>query len=284
MLHFYTYYSVGGYKDMYLGNTDMKGIERTYYLPLLPNMKLKAEKGDTAMQEKVAQLSILPKIEILSPINRYGLPKSVDKITTHGGYQMIYTHLEGDKYIIVVRDIQGAGKDENGRSIPFLISIMCDSASDLPVMNKVAAYFASNNQTIQDKLVYLLHYDAQVNGLCFELSQATDWINSLDKSPTIEIAGNRVRDIKASKGNVALLVTSSGINKDYIIKELSISTSIQEYISSDWLIPSDNPQKAEAIRESWEMVEAVKRRKIRQGIVIGAIVVGGLMLYLLCKD
>ena len=53
MLHFYTYYSVGGYKDMYLGNSGMTDVAQTYYLPLLPSMKQKADSGDKVMQQKV---------------------------------------------------------------------------------------------------------------------------------------------------------------------------------------------------------------------------------------
>ena len=34
MIHYYTYYSVGGYKDMYLGS-EASEVERAYYLPLL---------------------------------------------------------------------------------------------------------------------------------------------------------------------------------------------------------------------------------------------------------
>ena len=59
MLHFYTYYSVGGYKDMYLGNSGMTDVAQTYYLPLLPSMKQKADSGDKEMLEKFEKFDAL---------------------------------------------------------------------------------------------------------------------------------------------------------------------------------------------------------------------------------
>ena len=54
MLRYYSYYSVGGYKDFYLGsNADQ--FDASYYLSLLPVWEKRAqEKEDAELQKEVA--------------------------------------------------------------------------------------------------------------------------------------------------------------------------------------------------------------------------------------
>ena len=65
MLRYYSYYSVGGYKDFYLGsNTDQ--FEASYYLSLLPVWEKRAqEKDDSELQKKVDELKKLPSIKVM---------------------------------------------------------------------------------------------------------------------------------------------------------------------------------------------------------------------------
>lgn len=281
MLHFYTYYSVGGYKDMYLGNSTMTDVAQTYYLPLLPSMKQKAESGDKEMQEKVEKLDTLAKIELLTKECRYGLPSSADKLITHSGYKVIYMHLESDKHIIVLRDIQGKGKDENGRVIPFLLAIMCDDASDVPTMDKLATYLTCNTQTAENKFVEFLHYDVNANGLCFEFKEMCEWTKSLPAPAKIQTSLTSKTSVCGQKDKVAIVVATT--DKQYLINELSLSLPISLFLPICSYLPNEDKSKAVEIRNKWE--EQEREKKLRRNIIIAAsaIAAGGLLLYLLCK-
>lgn len=282
MLHFYTYYSVGGYKDMYLGNSDMTEVAQTYYLPLLPSMKQKADSGDKTMQEKIEKLDALSKIELLTKDCRYGLPRAADTLITHSGYKVIYMHLESDKHIVVLRDIQGKDKDENGRTIPFLLAIMCDAVSDVPIMDKLATYLTCNTQTAENKFLDILHYDVNVNGLCFELTAMCEWIMALPESTKIQTSLNKKVAIFGQKGKAAVVVATT--DKQYLINELSLSLPISLFLPNGSYLPTEDRSKAADILNKWE--EDERARKMRRNIIIAAsaIAAGGLLIYLLCKN
>lgn len=282
MLHFYTYYSVGGYKDMYLGNSGMADVAQTYYLPLLPSMKQKAGAGDKAIQEKVEKLEELVKIELLTKDSRYGLPVAADSLITHSGYKVIYMHLESDKHIVVLRDIQGKGEDENGRAIPFLLAIMCDAASDIPIMDKLATYLTCNTQSAENKFLSFLHYDVNANGLCFELKAICEWIMALPKPTMIQTSFTTKEPICGHKGKVAVVVATT--DKKYLTNELSISLPISLFLPMGSYLPIENESQAADILNKWERNE--QERKMRRNIIIAAsaLAAGGLLFYLLFKN
>ena len=72
MLRYYSYYSVGGYKDFILG-TNQSGVEATYYLPLLPALEERA-KDDAEVSKTLQSLKRLPRIKhqrlIISPFQQ----------------------------------------------------------------------------------------------------------------------------------------------------------------------------------------------------------------------
>ena len=282
MFHFYTYYSVGGYKDMYLGNSGVTDVAQTYYLPLLPSMKQKANSGDKIMQEKVEKLEELAKIELLTKDSRYGLPVAADSLITHSGYKVIYMHLESDKHIVVLRDIQGKGEDENGRAIPFLLAIMCDAASDVPLLDRLATYLACNTQSAENKFLSFLHYDVNANGLCFELKAICEWITSLPEPTKIQTSLTNKTPICGCRGKVAMVVATTA--KNYLINELSIALPISLFLPMGSYLPIENKVKAADILNKWK--ENERERKMRRNIIItaSAIAAGGLLLYLLCKN
>ena len=282
MLHFYTYYSVGGYKDMYLGNSGMTDVAQTYYLPLLPGIKQKADGGDKAMQEKFEALDALTKIGLLTKDCRFGLPVAADSLIIHSGYKIIYMHLESDKHIIVLRDIQGSGADENGRAIPFLLAIMCDSASDLPLMDRLALYLTCNTQTAENKFVSFLHYDVNANGLCFELKAICEWIMSIKEFVPIQVSLDKKVPICGQRGKVAVIVATT--DKQYLVNELSLSLPISLFLPVGSYLPIEDKSKASDILNEWE--ENERQKKMRRNIIIAssAIAAVGLLIYLLSRN
>lgn len=278
MIHYYTYYSVGGYKDMYLGS-EASESERAYYLPLLDVEEQQAnEENDEQLLAKVSRQKKLEQIGILTQTENYGLPKAANTLVTHGSYSLIFTHLEGTKYIIVVRGLNA--KD----SVPFLLSIMSDSTDDLPRMNRLATYIAANTETSKKELAACLHYDPAENGLCVELSQLNKWIESVaadranDYFQTVE--GTSVRLI-ARKNQISLLLVPQGVTTGYAIRELSMSQEVDHAFCELNVLPKDSPKEALRRKELWE--EEERRRKIRlmKYVAIGAtaiLLVGGLVI------
>lgn len=264
MIHFFTYYSVGGYKDMYLGNNTQTNIRR-YYLPLLQSEeKEAAESNNIAFKQKVERQLGLHRIELLSDNNRYGLPDIVtSNITAHGGYNIIYTHIEHEKHIIAVRGIKGKDKDDSGRPIPYLMLFMCDEADDLTQMNRLAGYISQNMATAKAEMSKCLFFDATENGLCFEQAEMIKWIDSVTRNPlneSVSLVGNRTLFLKAAKDQISLLVTPEGINSKEIVNTISLGKKADIVLSEQQILPKDDPDKAQQYQAQWE---AYRRKKIR---------------------
>lgn len=267
MIHYYTYYSIGGYKDMYLGNSGQHNGKR-YFLPLLAHDKEQAdETGDKALLNKVERQSALPRIELLTNVQRFELPIIVtNKITTQGGYNLIYTHIEGDKYVIVFRGITGKDKDESGRPTPFLMVFMSDAPSDLAVMNCMACWIAQNESTAKQEIASFLFFDPYENGLCFEEDEMNAWVNKFAAERNdnkISLVDGTQAKISAVRGNVALLVTSESITPIVTLNKLDIGKYGTNLMIASKIIPQDNPALASKYREAWEEKKASKSRKYR---------------------
>lgn len=278
MIHYYTYYSVGGYKDMYLGS-EASEAERAYYLPLLDVEERQAkEENDKMLLAKVARQKKLEQISILTQTENYGLPKAANTLVTHGSYSLIFTHLEGNKFIIVVRGLNARD------SVPFLLSLMSDSADDLPRMNRLATYIAANTETSKKELAACLHYDPAENGLCVELSQLNKWIECVaadranDYFQTVE--GNSVRLI-ARKNHISLLIVPQGVTIGYAIRELSMSQEVDNAFCELNVLPKDNSKEALRRKELWAEEERVRKIRLMKYVAIGTtaiLLVGGLMI------
>lgn len=263
MIHFYTYYSVGGYKDMYLGN-DVQTAERRYYLPLLDIEKNQAiEQNDAVLVAKVERQSTLPSIELLSNENRFGLPLIANKITTHGGFQVVFTHLEDEKFFIVLRGIQGSDKDESGRPIPFLMSFMSNSRDDLPKMRRLAGYFAQYTQSAKKELAEFLHYDPIENGLCFEQAQMLQWLCRIVEKPqyeTITLANSNNLQITSEKDEISLLIANGGVSPQYVLGEIGLAKKSHYALMETMVIPKDNSSLAEQYKQEWK--DVCKKKKL----------------------
>lgn len=278
MIHYYTYYSVGGYKDMYLGSEAIK-TERAYYLPLLDVEEKQAnEENDATLKAKVERQKKLAHIGILTQSNNYGLPKAANTLVTHGSFSLVFTHLEGNKYIVVVRGLKA--KD----SVPFLLSLMCDSPGDLPRMNRLATYIASNADTAKKELAGCLHYDPKENGLCVELSQLNKWVDRVavdQANDQLTTADGRSVRLTARKNRISLLLVPQGVTCDYALRELSMGQEADNAFSEQMILPNDNPKERLRRKELW--AEEERLRKIRQikYVAAGAVailLIGGVVM------
>ena len=213
MLRYYSYYSVGGYKDMFLGNSAMEEKD-TFFLPLLPVMKKKlADKKDTELAAKIQYLESLPQIKILRNDRLYDFPIEANNVISHGGYKIIYYQPVVGRYVLSIRDIDGDSKDETGRTIPFLLAMVGDSEKDKYILNKLFTYMTTNLATTSVFLSKLFAYDAEKNGICFHLQDLNKWISDID---TGKISTENTVEILQ---NEAFVVIPGGLDIDICVKE-----------------------------------------------------------------
>lgn len=247
MLKYYSYYNVGGYKDMYLGDSSMKDAE-TYYLPLLSIWKKKSASGDTEAETKVKLTEELPKIQLLSTKENFGLPDEATQMFSHGGYKVINTVNKKGESILAIRDIESSSKDESGRKIPFLMVIVGTSESDAIALEKVSAYASSHLESFGKKLAELFYYDADKNGVVFKLSSMNAIVKKIaNEEDNCILTIDGVKTVKAKPGTVSLLVLPEGLFEDYALAEQGIKSVPVESISIEQILPLDNPKKLIAI-------------------------------------
>ena len=218
----------------------------SYYLSLLPVWEKRAqEKEDAELQKKVDELKKLPSIKVMDEKQSYGMPKAGNSLFSHGGYKLIYEHLEGDTYALAVRDIHSSSKDESGRETPFLFVITSDNQEDVKKLNVLAAYAATNIATFSNMISSTLGYDVEKNGLRFDVAALNIWIDKVIKTQKSTEVSTIEKDlnISAQKGAVSLLLIPDGVPSQTAINEQGlIGRSLVAAHTSD-ILPLDNPQK-----------------------------------------
>ena len=209
MVRVYAFYSVGGYKDMYIGTLSQESSS-TYYLPLLSIMK---KRNNPAEQEHIVALEKLPRVEIINQHNDWGFPDECNKLFSHGGYTIIYKTLCNGKSCLAIRNLTEAMKDEDGRSTPFNMLFIAENTEDNYTLDKVALYCKDHVQEINSVLSPTIVYDASVNGLRVDLKNIYNWICSLpDTTPLIH-----------NTSRVNYIIVSSKQMIDIVIKEQSLA-------------------------------------------------------------
>ena len=273
MLKYYSYYSVGGYKDFMLGNSESKE-EATYYFPLLPVLEERA-KTDAEAAKQVADLKRLPQIYQLSADSTYGLPDSARVLFSHAGYKIIYKHLEGDRYALALRDIPNKVKDETGRSISFLFVIVGDTKADVRTLDVLATYMAGNVRTVESLLSKFIYMDMEKNGLRFELANFNAWIASIVskyKSNTLPSVSGVIK-VHVYRNKVALLVLPNGISKEKAILEQKINTEDIVAMKESDIISKEDPDKL--VEQLMSVLEDLKaERKKSEWLIKGVIAAG----------
>lgn len=247
MLKYYSYYNVGGYKDMFLGDSSMRE-DKTYFLPLLPVWKKKANAGDKELAEKVESLESLPSIKIVTGDESHGLPRSAKTLFSHGGYKVMLTSSDSGEIIFAIRDIESSSKDESGRTIPFLLVIIGNSENDKKILEKVTAYSSSHMETFSKKIASLFSYDSEKNGLSFALSALTAYINKIaeqSNNSLLTMEGEVL--LESKRADVPLLVLPEGIDKSLAIQEQGLSGKKVNIVNLLDVIPLDNHERLIAI-------------------------------------
>lgn len=279
MLRYYSYYSIGGYKDLYLGSDEDKA-EETYYLPLLSVME-EESKTDENVRRQFDELNELPRIYQLSDKNNYGLPSGAASLFSHAGYKVLYKHVQGSTHALAVRDITCGSKDEMGRSIPFLLVMTGDTSDDIRKLDIIATYITSNLKSSEETISSFLGYDRDKNGLRFKLAEFNDWIYRIvqETNSNKVVSQSGVIRVKGSSGKVALLVLPSGISKQTANEEQNlIGYDIKSVNMNDIICKSDTERLIRQLEETTEELKRVKAYcAMMKKIALGAGIVGFLM-------
>lgn len=273
MLRYYSYYSVGGYKDFFLGS-NQSDVEATYYLPLLPILEERAQNDEDA-SKKFDSLKGLPRIQQLSADEPLNLPISARTMFSHAGYKVIYRHLERGCYALAIRDVADKDKDEQGRSIPFMFLITGDKIEDIMSLNILATYFASHIKTVETVLSQFLHMDIETNGLKFEMAKVNDWIKTITSSSPSSLLPTMKGGIpiKAEQGCVALLVTPEGISEQKAITEQKLDNMNISSVKEIEILSKEEPERL--IRQMLELTEELKEERKQNALIKkGAIAAG----------
>ena len=159
MIRYYTYYSCGGYKDLYIGS-DADQVDASYFIPLL-NVWKKSDKP--GMEEKVAKAESVQNVKIITSTDNAGFPSECNLMFSHGGYNAIYRTLKDGRTCLCIRDISNNSKDEEGRDTPFNFLFIADSDESIKRLDAVALHLLADENTIS--------YDSVINGLKFDLSK-----------------------------------------------------------------------------------------------------------------
>lgn len=281
MLKYYSYYSVGGYKDLYLGSSEDK-VEATYYLPLLPLME------DNTIQEdpnKVESLKGLPKIKLINNTESHGLPNEAKRLFSHAGYKILYKNISAKTYALAIRDIPSSGKDESGRSIPFLLVIIGTTQEDIRILNILTTFLASYIPESEKVISSCLGYDQDVNGLRFEISRFNKWIEDIisgDNSNRIATEKG-ILNVEGKPGKTAFILLPSEIDIEYAVQEQNLSSPINSYTNMNELIQKNDTERLvclldETTRQLKE--EQGKTARLKKYIVaagIGGLIAGAAM-------
>ena len=178
MIKLYSFYSVGGYKDMYMGLLNAESSS-AYYLPLLSIMR---KRGLAEEASKIAELDKLDKIHIITKSETFDFPYECKSLFSHGGYTIMYRTLNDNSVCLAIRNLSSSMKDEEGRSTPFTLLFVANSLTDIRILDNVATYCMYHSNEINDLLSPTILYDAVVNGLRADLSKIYNWIISCQDS------------------------------------------------------------------------------------------------------
>lgn len=267
MIRYYAYYSVGGYKDLYLGSSKMNE-QATYFLPLMAIWRKKAD-TNTEYARKLEECAPLPKIKVATVDDMHGLPLKAADYFVHGGYKELLSVLPDGECVLIIRDIENNQKDDSGRNIPFLFAFVADTPEDASILANTAAFAAARMKETTRFLSDSLGYDAQYNGLRFNLKDVNEWVARTASSYPAEIAYNRgIKALNMDGSGVRFISIPKGLTAEYVFGEIGEPIVKEAVFTISGLYDaSDKEMRTKAVKEE----EAYKKMRLYKRIgIIGA--------------
>lgn len=174
MIKYFTYYSFGGYKDIYAGS-DSDSADASYFIPLL-NVWKKSDKPENV--EKLAKAESVKQVELITKSNSAGFPTECNLMFSHGGYCAIYRTLSDGRTCLCIRDIPNGTKDEEGRDIPFNFMFLADSEESIDKLDFLALQYLATIKETNSLIASAITYDHIINGYKFDLAKLDSLFSS----------------------------------------------------------------------------------------------------------
>lgn len=230
MLHYYSCYSIGGYKNLDLGNDSDTGKEVNYFLPLLPVW----QKENRPNMDELIEKNNIKELDGSS-----NLPNEIVKMICFQGYKLLYRHLKSGQSVVSLRDIRPTSTTDSETN-PFLFIVMSDSMDDVRAMDRIADYFAHNIEEVSQKICECLYYDSKECGLCFRNKKLNDWIKTFP-APNEAYPSNSVPLLVLERGSENYHFAEQ--TQGFILEPNSICFSVLETSGKLYRIPISESQK-----------------------------------------
>lgn len=185
MVKYYAYYSFGGYRELYLGNSN-DSFEHSWFFSMLPiwEERLK-ESDDNALRAKIEEARNLPHIEDVGKGGENAIPAEASALVSHGGYDVIYKSA-GAHQVLAIKDIDS--RDDSGRPAPFMILFVAVDIDGAAVLDKLAEYLLANLSDFKNKATDLFTYDINKNGLRFNITLMNKILEEvIEQTPSLKI-------------------------------------------------------------------------------------------------
>lgn len=226
MIHIYSYYNYGGFKDLYLGTLDEKA-ESKYLIPLYKVYKQRLEDNpnDKKSADKIELWSSLIQIKELNECSSVMYPQDASVVISHSGYKVILKELQDGSTLLAVRDIPGHA-DEFDRPCPFAVMLIGDSAEDDKPLCILADYLKNKERlaSFESFCSGIFEHDIQVNALKFHFQEFVSEIKGI-------LSGHEFQEEKyVSDRKVKLLIIPETLKPIDAIKEQVLALCDIEYL------------------------------------------------------
>lgn len=238
MIHIYSYYNHGGFKDLYLGTLE-EDIESKYFIPLYKvyEKRLAENPNDKKSADKMALWSSLVQIKELNEKSSEAYPQDASIVISHSGYKVILKQLQNGTNLLAVRDIPGHA-DEFNRPSPFAIMLIGDNKQDYAQLCILADYLKNkeNLSLFETFSSGVFEHDIKVNALQFHfrefVSEVKDIISKHEIKEEKFINNRKVKLIVVPETLKAIdAIREQGLTKYDI--ELLYDTKGTKYVTHD---------------------------------------------------
>lgn len=189
MIHIYSYYNHGGFKDLYLGTLE-DDIETKYFIPLYKvyEKRLAENPNDKKSADKMALWSSLVQIIELNEKSSEAYPQDASIVISHSGYKVILKQLQNGTNLLAVRDIPGHA-DEFNRPSPLAVMLIGDSKQDYIQLCILADYLKSkeNLSLFETFCSGVFEHDIKVNALQFHFREFVSEVKDIISKHEIKI-------------------------------------------------------------------------------------------------
>lgn len=261
MIHIYSYYNHGGFKDLYLGTLE-EDIEAKYFIPLYKvyEKRLSENPDDKKSADRITLWSSLVQIKELNENSAEAYPQDASIVISHSGYKVMLKQLQNGTTLLAVRDIPGHA-DEFNRPSPFAVMLIGDSKQDYKPLCILADYLKNkeNLSLFETFCSGVFEHDIKVNALQFHfrefVSEVKDIISKHEIKEEKFINNRKVKLIVVPETLKAIdAIREQGLTKYDI--ELLYDTSGKKYLTHD-----ENPTNHHAVHPNTTNTESCNNEK-----------------------